>query len=187
MHQRPIGLHHCCPKRLMLITKQKDVLGDADIIIILPSECCLYPWAIVPWSMQHLLPSVHSGLTRLLLLIVLDNIQSSQSSNTTTIAISPRCVLMRSRVCHHSWLVSLKIVIMGAIAQTHSPRVVGWCARSYSARVVVTEMHAHTLGVVVANLHEHTQQELSWLTCTIILLELSWLTCTNILNKICRG
>ena len=48
MHQRPIGLHHfikhhCRPKRLMLITKQKDVVGGADIIIILPSKCCIYP------------------------------------------------------------------------------------------------------------------------------------------------
>ena len=33
---------HCCPERLMLITKQKDVVVGADIIIILPSKCCIY-------------------------------------------------------------------------------------------------------------------------------------------------
>jgi len=157
MHQRPIRHHHCCPECLMLITKQKDVVGGANLIIILPSKCCIYPWAIAPCLMQHMLSSVHPGFSRLLLLIVLDNIQSSQSSNTTTIAISPQSVLTRSWICHHSWLVSLKVVIMGAIAQTHSPRV------------------------VVADVHDHTQQKLLWLTCTHTLLELLWLTCTNTL------
>jgi hypothetical protein len=73
----------------MLITKQKDV-WEVPILSSSPHPNVVFIIdPIAPCLMQHLLSSVHPGLARLLLSIVLDNIQSSQSSNTTTIAISP--------------------------------------------------------------------------------------------------